>query len=202
MLLTRRAALVLGAGASLSACASIGGFGSNVPQGATTPQQLTEATILAAINQARQINGNHKPMTYNAALAAAARSQANLMAEKDTLAHDLGVTLRERVTAAGYQGAVGENIAGGQQTLQQAIEGWLNSPGHRATLLSDKFTEFGLAVARVPAGRKSRYGIYWCFIAGGPFGAWMPGAGTAAATPSQPAAGGHDTLAISGGLTG
>jgi uncharacterized protein YkwD len=72
-------------------------------------------------------------------------------------------------------GAVGENIAGGQQTLQQAIEGWLNSPGHRATLLSDKFTEFGLAVAHVPAGRESRYGTYWCFIAGGPFSAWTTG---------------------------
>ncbi|HVX72555.1 MAG TPA: CAP domain-containing protein, partial [Devosia sp.] len=72
-------------------------------------------------------------------------------------------------------GAVGENIAGGQQTLQQAIEGWLNSPGHRATLLSDKFTEFGLAVAHVPTGQKSRYGTYWCFIAGGPFSAWTTG---------------------------
>jgi len=112
---------------------------------------------------------------YNLALEAAARSQANLMAGKDQLAHNLGLTLRERVSAAGYDGAVGENIAGGQQSLQQAIEGWLNSPGHRATLLSDKFTEFGLAVAYVPSGRKSRFGIYWCFIAGGPFSAWATG---------------------------
>jgi uncharacterized protein YkwD len=173
---TRRAVLVFGAAASLSGCTSFGGFGTNVPSGATAPQQLTRAAILAAVNEARRINGNHKPMAYNTALEAAARSQANLMAQKDTLAHDLGVTLRERVTAAGYAGAVGENIAGGQQTLQQAIEGWLNSPGHRATLLSDKFVEFGLAAAHVPAGRKSRFGIYWCFIAGGPFSAWIQGA--------------------------
>lgn len=170
MSLTRRGFIVLGAGFSLSACASI--VGTNVPGGSTTPQQLDPATILAAVNEARRINGNHKPMTYNGALENAARSQANLMAEKDQLAHDLGVTLRERVTAAGYNGAVGENIAGGQQTLEQAIEGWLNSPGHRATLLSDKFTEFGLAAARVGGGRKSRYGTYWCFIAGGSFEAW------------------------------
>lgn len=199
MPITRRAVLVLGAGASLSACASIGGFGTNVPAGATAPQQLTQASILAAVNEARRINGNHAPMRYNTALEAAARSQANLMAEKDTLAHDLGVTLRERVTAAGYAGAVGENIAGGQSTLQQAIEGWLNSPGHRATLLSDKFTEFGLAVAHVPAGRNSRYGIYWCFIAGGSFAAWMPGTSTKA-VPA--AAGQQDSLTVSGGVTG
>lgn len=172
MSITRRAFVIVGAGASLSACASFGGLTTNVPAGTTKPQQLTTDSILAAINEARRINGGHKPMTYNVALEAAARSQANLMASKDTLAHDLGVTLRERVSAAGYDGAVGENIAGGQQTLQQAIEGWLNSPGHRATLLSDKFVEFGLAVAHVAPGRKSRYGIYWCFIAGGPFSAW------------------------------
>lgn len=172
MSITRRAFIVIGAGASLSACASIGGLGTAVPGGATTPQQLNQASILAAVNAARRINGGHPPLGYNVALEAAARSQANLMASRDQLAHDLGVTLRERVTAANYMGAVGENIAGGQQTLEQAIEGWLNSPGHRATLLSDKFTEFGLAVTRVASGRKSRYGVYWCFIAGGSFDAW------------------------------
>jgi uncharacterized protein YkwD len=172
MSITRRAFIIAGAGASLSACAS---FGTNVPTGTTTPQHLTQDSILAAVNEARRINGGHKPLAYNIALEAAARSQANLMANKDQLAHNLGVTLRERVTAAGYEGAVGENIAGGQQSLQQAIEGWLNSSGHRATLLNDKFTEFGLAVAYVPSGRKSRYGIYWCFIAGGPFAAWITG---------------------------
>jgi uncharacterized protein YkwD len=170
MSITRRAFIVVGAGTSLSACAS---FGTNVPSGITKPSQLTQASILSAINEARRINGGHKPLTYNVALEAAARSQANLMASKDQLAHNLGVTLRERVTAAGYEGAVGENIAGGQQSLQQAIEGWLNSPGHRATLLSDKFTEFGLAEAHSSADRKSRYGTYWCFIAGGPFSAWI-----------------------------
>ena len=199
MSLTRRAFVVLSAGASLSACASIGGFGTVVPSGATTPVELTQASILAAINEARRANGGHKPMAYNTRLEAAAHSQANLMAGKDQLAHNLGVTLRERVTAAGYEGAVGENIAGGQQTLQQAIEGWLNSPGHRATLLSDKFTEFGLAVARVGGGRKSRYGIYWCFIAGGSFEAWQQGVGV-----DDPAAadGGGDRLTIGGGVSG
>lgn len=173
MSITRRAFIIVGAGASLSACASFG-LGTNVPAGTTTPAELNQASILAAINEARRINGGHKPLAYNVALETAARSQATLMASKDQLAHNLGVTLRERVSAAGYHGAVGENIAGGQTSLQQAIEGWLNSAGHRATLLSGKFVEFGLAEAQVGAGRKSRYVRYWCFIAGGPFEAWLP----------------------------
>jgi uncharacterized protein YkwD len=94
------------------------------------------------------------------------------MAARDTLSHNLGVTLRQRVTNAGYAGAVGENVAGGQSTPDQAISGWLASPAHRDTLLSTKFEEFGLAVATVPAEKNSKYGVYWAFIAGGPFEAW------------------------------
>jgi uncharacterized protein YkwD len=167
----RRALLALGVGLLLSACASIGP--SIVPRGATTPPELTQASILTAINAARQGNGGHKPMSYNAQLEAACKTQLGLMVEKDRLEHNLGLTPRQRTDQQGYRGAIGENLAGGQRTLEGAIEGWLNSPGHRATLLSDKFVEFGLAVAPVPAERNSRYGIYWCFIAGGPVSAWM-----------------------------
>jgi uncharacterized protein YkwD len=170
MTLTRRGFVLSATAMLLSACSSVPTV---VPSGSTAPPQLTRDAILSAINAARRANGNHAPLTYNIQLENAARSQASLMASKDQMSHDLGVTLRERVTAAGYKGAVGENLAGGQRTIEQAIEGWLNSPGHRATLLSDKFVEFGLAVAPVEAGRKSRYGIYWCFIAGGPFEAWL-----------------------------
>ncbi|MEO6395985.1 MAG: CAP domain-containing protein [Devosia sp.] len=172
MLSTRRGFLLAGSAALLSAC-SPGAISSIAPSTATTPQMLTRDGVVAAINAARQANGGHPPLRYNVQLEQAARSQAKLMASKGQLEHNLGVTLRQRVTAAGYFTAVGENIAGGQQTLEQAILGWLNSPGHRATLLSDKFVEFGLAVESVHSGVKSRYGIYWCFIAGGPVENWI-----------------------------
>lgn len=166
-----RALIALGAGLLLSACASVGP--TIAPRTATAPPQLTQASILTAINAARQGNGGHKPFAYNVALEAACKTQLGLMVEKDELAHDLGLTPRERTDQQGYRGAIGENLAGGQSTLEGAIEGWLNSPGHRATLLSDKFVEFGLAVAPVPAEKHSRYGIYWCMIAGGPVSAWI-----------------------------
>ena len=165
-----RALLVLGASALLSACAS---FGTIVPKTTTAPTQLSQASMLAAVNEARRANGGHKAMSYNTQLEAACKIQVGLMVQKDVLAHDAGMKLRARTDQAGYRGAVGENLAGGQQTLEGAIEGWLNSSGHRATLLSDKFVEFGMAVQRMPEDRKGRYGIYWCFIAGGPFEAWL-----------------------------
>jgi uncharacterized protein YkwD len=164
--LSRRLFVLAGAAALLSGCTA-----AIAPSGSTAPGQLSQSAILAAINSTRASNGR-PPLRYNSRLEAAARSQANLMATKDQLSHDLGVTLRQRVTAAGYDGAVGENVAGGQKTLEAAIQGWLDSPKHKETLLSTRFTEFGLATASVGTGRKSRYGTYWAFIAGGSFEAW------------------------------
>jgi uncharacterized protein YkwD len=166
--LSRRGFLAFGALGLLGACTSTV---PRRPASGISPPQLTTAQITAAVNAVRKANGR-SPLGYDHRLEAAARSQAQLMAMRDQLSHDLGVTLRQRVTKVGYEGAVGENVAGGHRTLEDAIGGWLNSPAHRDTLLSDKFTEFGLAVAAVPAGKHSRYGIYWAFIAGGSVEAW------------------------------
>lgn len=163
MLTTRRGFIILSAAATLAACSTTIPM---LPKGASTPEALTDEEILVAINAVRRANGA-PPWTYNARLEDAARSQARLMAQKNTLSHDLGVTLRERVTAAGYLGAVGENVAKGYTSLQGAIEGWMASSGHRGTLLSHRFVEFGLAVARGPGGK-----LYWAMIAGGSFEAW------------------------------
>lgn len=163
-LLTRRAVLVLGATSLLAACSS------TIPplpaSADNRPESLTREQITAAINAVRKANGA-PAWSYNASLEAAARAQARLMASKDTLSHDLGVKLRQRVTEAGYMGAVGENVAKGYKTLPDVIEGWLASKGHRDTLLSSKFVEFGLATSRTGSGK-----LYWALIAGGSFDAW------------------------------
>jgi uncharacterized protein YkwD len=162
--LTRRSFLILGAATALSACAS------TIPMlpvsASVSPAALTREQIIAAINAVRAANGA-PAWSYSSQLEDAARSQARLMAAKNTMSHDLGVTLRERVTKAGYLGAVGENVGKGYPTLQGVIEGWMNSAGHRSTLLSPKFVEFGLATATGSNGKR-----YWAMIAGGSFDAW------------------------------
>lgn len=40
--------------------------------------------------------------------------------------------------------AVGENIAKGQTSAQQVMDDWMNSSGHRANILSSKFTKIGI----------------------------------------------------------
>jgi uncharacterized protein YkwD len=161
--LTRRGFLALSATSLLSACATTMPI---TPAGPSDPTQMTQQEITTAINAVRGANGR-APWNYSVSLEQAARTHSNLMAANDKLSHELGGTLRERVTVAGYLGAVGENLAGGHNDIEHAIQGWLNSPGHRSTLLSDKFTEFGLAASRAPRGK-----LYWTLIAGGSFDPW------------------------------
>lgn len=50
----------------------------------------------------------------------------------------------------------GENIAGGQRTPAAVVEGWMNSPGHRANIMSANFSKIG--VGYLPSGG---YGTSW-----------------------------------------
>jgi len=52
--------------------------------------------------------------------------------------------------------AAGENIAYGQRTPQEVVRMWMNSPGHRANILSPSYTEIGVGVAK-----KSNGTLYW-----------------------------------------
>ncbi len=54
-----------------------------------------------------------------------------------------------------YRGA-GENIAWGQKTPEQVMEAWMNSSGHRANILNEKYTSIGVGFYQNAAGRN-----YW-----------------------------------------
>lgn len=50
----------------------------------------------------------------------------------------------------------GENIAYGQKTPAEVMNGWMNSPGHRANILSRTYTNIGVGLAKTSTGVK-----YW-----------------------------------------
>lgn len=50
----------------------------------------------------------------------------------------------------------GENIAWGQRSAQEVMDGWMNSEGHRANILNAEFTKLGVGHAADAAGRQ-----YW-----------------------------------------
>lgn len=52
--------------------------------------------------------------------------------------------------------AAGENIAMGQRTPQEVMNAWMNSPGHRANILSPSYSQIGVGFA------KNKNGVcYW-----------------------------------------
>jgi uncharacterized protein YkwD len=64
----------------------------------------------------------------------------------------------DRFDAVGYDSwntsfALGENIAYGYSTAADVVRAWMNSPGHRANILSPNFREIGVAVGVDAFGR-------------------------------------------------
>jgi len=57
-----------------------------------------------------------------------------------------GSTPASRVTRTGYGwGVVGENIAAGVASPEEAVQGWLHSPAHCENLMDPRFMEMGVA---------------------------------------------------------
>ena len=119
----------------------------------------TEAAIIEMTNsvRAREKLG---PVAPDKALAAAARAFAAYLAKTNTFSHTAGGKQpSERAAATGYQHCqIAENLALSSDSrgfearalAKDTMEGWLNSPGHRANLLAPYVTDIGVAVALVP----------------------------------------------------
>lgn len=122
----------------------------------------------AALNQARarvqQCGENLWPavpaLRSNPVLAASARRYALELAARDRIDHigGAGTSLRTRLREAGYAMRLsGENLAGGPETLDEALAQWLTSPAHCESLMLADFQEFGLACVSGPGQFKH----YW-----------------------------------------
>ena len=134
------------------------------------------ARVLELVNQARGTRRHcgdtafkaAPPLRWNRTLAQAAQRHADDMARLDFISHDGrdGSTAAQRIERAGYRyRAMGENIAGGQTRPEDAVAGWIASPGHCANLMNSAFTEMGVAVA---VNRRSKMGVYWTLEFGTP----------------------------------
>jgi len=53
--------------------------------------------------------------------------------------------------------AAAENIAAGQRTPKDAMNSWMNSAGHKANILNEKYSRLGVGVAAGEDGT-----LYWC----------------------------------------
>lgn len=120
--------------------------------GAETKAVLTGAKIIAQTNIQRYDNGLLPPLIENAKLGAAALVKANDMFKNQYFEHisPSGVGPGDLVKNYGYDYIVtGENvILGNFKDEKEVVRLWMNSPGHRANILNDRFAEIGAAVIK------------------------------------------------------
>lgn len=134
-------------------------------------------SILAAVNAARgqrQTCGDVSydpapPLAWNAALGRAALAHSQYMSANRQFSHRErnGSMAAQRTEEAGYHWRrVGENIASGQESPEEAVAGWMASPGHCANIMNPAFSEMGAAYA-LDLQRKHAV-IYWTQVFGAP----------------------------------
>lgn len=125
------------------------------PQVSDTTITQLERAVVDLTNAQRQRNGL-KPLTMDPHLSSVARKKSLDMANNNYFSHnsptygspfdmmrDFGVQYK----------TAGENIARGQTTAEQVVDGWMNSEGHRRNILNANYTHIGVG--------HSTKGNYW-----------------------------------------
>jgi len=108
------------------------------------------------------------PLVLNATLEHAAAQYALDLASHGYLDHTGrdGSSPAQRITRSGYRWhEVGENLARGIMTPEDAVAGWLHSPEHCANLMDPAFRQMGVAYAVNP---RNDAGVYWALEFGTP----------------------------------
>lgn len=104
--------------------------------------------VVRLTNEKRAANGL-SPLTLNQQLVVGATAKGADMLARDYWAHVApdGTEPWQFFTEAGYKYRyAGENLARDFSNATSAVEAWMASPSHKENLLSDKYSEIGIAV--------------------------------------------------------
>lgn len=128
-------------------------------------QELGDAVLLL-INQERSKRAL-TPVKVNRYLKSIAEGYACRMVEGQFFDHRdaaTGAQPRDRAIAGKYRGyAVGENLAAGQETPEEVMQVWMESPPHRNIILDPMWRDVGIGVRG-----GGEYSIYWVLEFGDP----------------------------------
>ncbi|MEV0902395.1 CAP domain-containing protein [Actinoplanes sp. NPDC049802] len=114
--------------------------------------------VLRLVNAERKSAGCSS-LSRESRLEAAAQKHSELQATQNTMSHQLPgeASMGDRVTAEGYRWrGVAENVAAGYTTAASVMDGWMNSPGHKANILNCGYKEIGVGRAKSSSGT-----LYW-----------------------------------------
>lgn len=113
--------------------------------------------VLELVNAARAEEGL-SPLVLDPAICAAATVRAEEIIGTFSHTRPNGTSCFTVLDESGISYmAAGENIAAGQSTPEAVMTAWMNSPGHRANILSDSFRKLGVGFVKSESG----YKYYW-----------------------------------------
>ena len=156
---SHRPALALAAALSLSLAAAPAASAACANAGASTDTATKRALVRATLCVLNAERARHdlSALRLNRKLSTAARRHSRAMVSERFFSHDSqsGASFVDRIRATGYLAgasswSVGENIAygsGSRSTPRSIGRAWMNSPGHRANILSASFRQIGIGIA-------------------------------------------------------
>jgi uncharacterized protein YkwD len=155
----------------LDTCDASGMLGASASNSNPASNAATPTATLSQVSTSKRSDPSKRPaLIWNPQLAQAALSHSKAMAKELFFDHNdmQGRAVNHRVVDQGYRfRVVGENIAAGQASLEEAIRDWLLSAGHCVNMIDERFTEFG--IAKVASTRQDDpYGVYWTLVLGQP----------------------------------
>lgn len=128
--------------------------------------------VLRLVNNKRA-NKGLKALSLNSKLQQAAQAHTQDMAVNDFFSHtgSDGSSMGDRLRRVGYSYSyAAENIAAGSSTAKAVMKQWMNSPGHRANILSPNATEIGIGYYfQANDSGNQPWGHYWTQNFGKPF---------------------------------
>ena len=137
---------------------SAGDSAGQEPDQATTAEMTQAEAVLKLVNQERQKAGV-PALTLSNELTSIANTKAKDMADKNYFSHD-SPTYGSPFDMLNHFGVsfsyAGENIAAGQKTAEEVMNGWMNSSGHKANILNKNYTQLGVGYTQ-----GGQYGTEW-----------------------------------------
>jgi uncharacterized protein YkwD len=122
--------------------------------GPTANEEDALLTVLGTIKETNLKRAEYglPPLESNSLLAKAAEMKVDDMFTRQYFEHEspTGEGPGDLARAAGYQFLmVGENLAlGNYENDQVLVEAWMDSPGHRENILTEKYSEIGVSVKK------------------------------------------------------
>lgn len=134
-----------------------GGSQSDIKEEAEEASSSMTEQVVELVNQERAAAGL-SPLTSDSELNKVAQMRAQELVQKFDHTRPNGSSCFSALDEAGVSYfTCGENIAAGQSSASGVMDSWMNSPGHKANILSSSYSKIGVGFYKVNSG----YRYFW-----------------------------------------